>query len=378
MTGVAAFPWASFPSLRRAEVDALRAARRWADAHVRLEAFAGELGGLLGAEVSARVLRAAPARAAPAERDVGVLLARAGAEDEPVLVAVEPALAAAVAARAMRRPPIDVVKHPAQAGPALAGALAAVVVAAARRAHAGVPLRVLDAGPARALDEKLAGEGVAATAAPPVVLDLSVVLDGEAFAARCRVAPRAARGEGAGAAARLAGLGPVPVTLPIVACADAATATEVGALVAGDVWIPGRWPLQGAELAGPVLLAAPGAATGVRAQLVAGERFVLSGECDAVCAKGAAMTGGEGLATLVEAVGDVPVVVRVGIGEATMTAREWAALGRGDVVTLGRRAGELVVLRVGDVPVARGELVTVDGEVGVRVVERFGGDTTRA
>ena len=80
--------------------------------------------------------------------------------------------------------------------------------------------------------------------------------------------------------------------------------------------------------------------------------------------------------TLVDAVGDIPVVVRVEIGEATMTAREWAALRPGDVVTLGRRAGEHVVLRAGGVPVARGELVTVDGEVGVRVVERFGGDVT--
>jgi flagellar motor switch/type III secretory pathway protein FliN len=42
----------------------------------------------------------------------------------------------------------------------------------------------------------------------------------------------------------------------------------------------------------------------------------------------------------------------------------------GDVVTLGRRVGEAVTLRVGGAVVARGELVVVDGEVGVRIKHR--------
>jgi flagellar motor switch/type III secretory pathway protein FliN len=73
---------------------------------------------------------------------------------------------------------------------------------------------------------------------------------------------------------------------------------------------------------------------------------------------------------LVEAVGEVPVVVRVEIGVAEMRAREWAAIGRGDVIALGRKIGEPVTLRVGGVTVARGELVDLDGEVGVRVLGR--------
>jgi flagellar motor switch/type III secretory pathway protein FliN len=86
---------------------------------------------------------------------------------------------------------------------------------------------------------------------------------------------------------------------------------------------------------------------------------------------------GEGIERggLVEAIGEVPVVVRVEIGEARMAAREWAALTRGDVVSLGRRVGEAVVLRVGGVPVARGDLVEIDGQVGVRIVERLAEDT---
>ena len=79
---------------------------------------------------------------------------------------------------------------------------------------------------------------------------------------------------------------------------------------------------------------------------------------------------------LVEAVGEVPVVVRVEIGVAEMRAREWAALGRGDVIALGRKIGEPVTLRVGGVAVAKGELVEIEGEVGVRILGRAGASDT--
>ncbi len=70
------------------------------------------------------------------------------------------------------------------------------------------------------------------------------------------------------------------------------------------------------------------------------------------------------------ALADAPVVVRVEIGAAEMPAREWASLGKGDVISLRKRLGEAVTLRVSGVEVARGELVQIDGEVGVRILER--------
>ena len=75
---------------------------------------------------------------------------------------------------------------------------------------------------------------------------------------------------------------------------------------------------------------------------------------------------------MTDALLDAPVVVRVEIGVCEMPAREWAALGRGDVVTLGRRLGEPVVLRIGGVEAAIGELVQVEGEVAVRILQRTG------
>lgn len=74
-----------------------------------------------------------------------------------------------------------------------------------------------------------------------------------------------------------------------------------------------------------------------------------------------------------EVIEDAPVVVRVELGALEMKARDWAALAPGDVVTLGRKLGDPAILRVGGVEVARGELVQVDGEYGVRILGRPGG-----
>jgi type III secretion protein Q len=66
--------------------------------------------------------------------------------------------------------------------------------------------------------------------------------------------------------------------------------------------------------------------------------------------------------------------VRVELGAVTMSAREWAALIPGDVVSVGRRIGDLASLRVAGIEVARGELVDIDGELGVRI-RTLGGAT---
>ena len=78
----------------------------------------------------------------------------------------------------------------------------------------------------------------------------------------------------------------------------------------------------------------------------------------------------DGKDALSESMSDVPIVVRVEIGTAQMPAREWAKLGTGDVVTLGKRIGEHVVFRIAGEEVARGEHVEVEGEIGVRIVAR--------
>jgi flagellar motor switch protein FliN/FliY len=69
---------------------------------------------------------------------------------------------------------------------------------------------------------------------------------------------------------------------------------------------------------------------------------------------------------------DVPVELAVEIGRTRMTIRETLALGPGSIVTLNRLAGEPVDLLVNGKPIARGEVVVIDEEFGLRVTEVVG------
>jgi flagellar motor switch protein FliN/FliY len=66
---------------------------------------------------------------------------------------------------------------------------------------------------------------------------------------------------------------------------------------------------------------------------------------------------------------DVPVELAVEIGRTQLTIRETLALGPGSIVTLNRLAGEPVDLLVNGKPIARGEVVVIDEEFGLRVTE---------
>jgi flagellar motor switch/type III secretory pathway protein FliN len=76
---------------------------------------------------------------------------------------------------------------------------------------------------------------------------------------------------------------------------------------------------------------------------------------------------------LESAVLDAPVVVRVEVGAVSLAARQWAALKPGDVLQTGCRIAEPVTLRIAGREVARGDLVSVEGELGVRIRELSSG-----
>jgi len=73
---------------------------------------------------------------------------------------------------------------------------------------------------------------------------------------------------------------------------------------------------------------------------------------------------------------DVPVELAVEIGRTRMTIGETLALGPGAIVTLNRLAGEPVDLLVNGKPIARGEVVVVDEEFGLRITEVVSGIAT--
>jgi flagellar motor switch/type III secretory pathway protein FliN len=331
---------------------------------------------LLGTSVGIRVHHTGAASATRAlEGETGVVVAPLGsAPEHGVLLELEGALACTLVALALKRP-VPKLMSPGVVPETTWGAVAAIVAATLRRAHAGTALEVRRANPTAAFEAGLLHPGSDA-----IAVTMTVLVGDEAFAARAvfgggalgAVPPEDARRWGRAA---LASLGATPLGIPIVACAVEMTVAGVAALGPGDVLLPGEWPVD-SGLNGEVWLAGPDSETGVRVALVGGSGIVLRGERQPLCATEGTMTDEGGRAALVDAIGDVPVVVRVELGEATLSAREWASLAPGDVVGLARRVGEQVLLRIGGVPVARGELVAIDGEIGVRIVTRLAEETT--
>lgn len=372
---VSAFPWRALPSVPRAEVEARRALRRAARG-TGLEGGAVEeaLGELARVPVSVRVRRVAPAEArAGADDSVGVVLAEAG-ERSPsrrMLVELEGALAAALVTRTLEHPPPRVTDAARPPAPAVAGATAAIVHAALRRALPASALVVLAAGPGAALGRDLLATTHAVTAW------LTVSLGGETFGARitaCEGLTTSARPLDRDDEGWLASLGGCPLPLRVVAATTLLARSELRALAPGDVLLPGgSLELRDGKLTGRVLLVAEQSERGLACDLADGERLVLRGEaadCPVIAParEEPPMTSTPTAPTPTSAaLEDAPVVLRVEIGTVEMTARAWSELSPGDVLTLGVRVGEAVVLRVGGVEVARGELVQVDGEVGVRI-----------
>ena len=69
---------------------------------------------------------------------------------------------------------------------------------------------------------------------------------------------------------------------------------------------------------------------------------------------------------------EVPVEVAVEMGRTTMTVGETLELRHGSIVTLNRMAGEPVDLLVNGTPIARGEVVVIDEQFGLRITDVVG------
>ncbi|MEQ1931267.1 MAG: flagellar motor switch protein FliN [Parvularculaceae bacterium] len=83
---------------------------------------------------------------------------------------------------------------------------------------------------------------------------------------------------------------------------------------------------------------------------------------------GASVTG-ELAPAGIRSVADVPVKISAVLGKKRMTVAELMKLTPGAVIELDRRVGEPIDLYVNDRLVARGELVLVDGALGVTMTE---------
>jgi flagellar motor switch/type III secretory pathway protein FliN len=361
------FPWATLPRATRRGAEALAALRGTLDPRSLVARSLVALGTLAGSPVELAPHSATESLSAtPAGSAICVRLAAppdaTGAPPWWVVLEVEPTLVSALVARATKRAPALVV-HPGAMTAAIVGSFAAIVAAALRRA--GVPIVVSYAEGASAI--AVAGPDVTVASFTAFAFDQATHV--RAFfpsALLPRATPLFDRND-------LAGLEGLPLEIPVVACRTVATASELGSLAEGDVWLlDSAWTLgpSQAALHGRVWLCTGVAERALPADLEASGRVVLREGFEELSWSPMDEEAKE-ISALVEAAGDVPVVVRVELGAARMTAKEWSALKPGDVVGLGSKIGGAVTLRVSGQVVAEGELVDLDGEVGVRIRRRI-------
>lgn len=378
------FAFEALEALSRADVDAGARLRRLARKSVALGAIEDAASEILGVRTRitlGAVRRADTARGA--DDAAGVMLARAGDRSPAsrALVEASGALAAAMTSRVLKHRPPRVVDAARTVPPPVAGALAAIVTAIVRKAHAGVALRVIAAGPGAHLARDLTMASGDVTTAW-----LTVTLGDEAFEARVSVPDAASLRATSRGPSRddLLAMGDARLALPLVVASTLASRADLAALAPGDAFVPAGVTLAlaaggsagaAAALTGAVALVAPRAELGLGADLAEGDRLVLRADrLEAHPLSPESRMDDTSTNATVEAALDAPVVVRVELGTVEMNAREWAELGPGDVVTLGRKLGDPAILRVGGVELARGELVQVEGEYAVRILGVRTGD----
>jgi flagellar motor switch/type III secretory pathway protein FliN len=348
------FPWHLVTQTTHGDIALASHARSFFDRH-NADRILARLNELVRAPVDIRLQSVTSGALSLRTGAIAVALAD---EKNRFVVVIDAALAAAAVMRTMKRSPPRVIDPSRTPPAALAGAFAAILVAASR---AGLgPLHVAWCGDASDLPPNTLPDRV-------VDIHALAVVDDDAFETHLYVADDFFRSSRSAlfTSVDLIALGAIPIALQLVASAATAPRREIDSLVKGDVWMPETFltrALSG-NFFGDVVLAAPTSERGARARLADDGSLVLLEGTEEMT-----MTGEED--AIVGNTGDAPLVVRVEVGSVTLTAREWSALKAGDVIATKNKISDPVVLRVGGVEVARGELVSVDGHVGVRIETR--------
>ena len=95
-------------------------------------------------------------------------------------------------------------------------------------------------------------------------------------------------------------------------------------------------------------------------------------ELEQLNATGAVPESGSGGFSDLRRLSDVPVDLAVEIGRTRMTVGETLELRQGSIITLNRMSGEPVDLLVNGTPIARGEVVVIDEQFGLRITDVLG------
>jgi flagellar motor switch/type III secretory pathway protein FliN len=168
----------------------------------------------------------------------------------------------------------------------------------------------------------------------------------------------------------LGGLGDLRLRVRLLGAICLADRDSLARLELGDAFLPGEaWWLSSLEH-GTLAIAAEDSAQGVFFEIVDPRNAKLVGVGDLPNCEDTSMPHepeSDLSESIADAVLDAPVVVRVEVASISMSAAQLAQLRVGDIIETDQQLGEMTTLRVAGREIARGELVNVEGQLGVRI-----------
>lgn len=354
-TSAAPYPWETLEAIPRTAVRAIQALGSRA---LELGGLPGGLGQVLGREstgVFKRFCDPTPICTQPG------LCFSLDDDSLELFLELEPALADTIASGLLRQVPgvagPDLLGHP-----SVRGFLGRVGVEAGQRSTPPVELRFQSAA-------------TRAGAVSTVGVSATLLLDGRPYGVRAAITRL--RPEASPPTVEFQRLAGIPLTLPLMGGASVARREELEALVPGDVLLPGAGFWLNGEFRGSLGLGSEACTRAVFFEIVDERNAKLLGVADLPVAPDAPMSDEnetEVERSVAEAVLDAPVLVRIEVASVTMTAADFVGLRPGAIIETDQRIGQLATLRVAGREVATGELVNVDGQLGVRIRKLLRGD----
>lgn len=354
-TSALAYPWETLEALPRSTVRAIHALGSTA---LELAGLPRELGQLLGRESTAVFKRFCDPAQVTTESGLRFSLEDGSLE---LVLEIDPALADTILSGLLRQAP-GVAGADLLANPSVRGFLGRITVEAARNCTPAIELRF---HAAHAPPTPLWSVGVNAT----------LLLDGRPYGVRAAIGRvRSAASPPAVEFQRLAG---ITLRLPLLGGACVARREDVAAFVPGDVLLPGAGFWLTKDFHGSVALGSEASTRAVFFEIVGERSAKLVGVEDLPVVEDTPMPDHnetEVERSVAEAVLDAPVLVRIEVASVSMTASDFATLRPGAVIETDQRIGQLATLRIAGREVATGELVNVDGQLGVRIRKLSRGD----
>lgn len=371
-----AFPWHELPALRADDVQLERNSRRAVERALDFDKLQPALNQLFLLELNAAGVQRHRITSERKQLGCDFLF---HSRDLHIFLSLEPPLVALLLRRVLGQP-LRLDNHSAP-GPATMGATLAVLSELARRLARGVPLTP---------DFSFGQEGNATIAAGTqraYAVDFWLRLDDAAYRGFASVSLPPHTPAMPAPLLAAAPLGNAPLALPLVIGRATLAAADYQSLSVGDVIVPEDPAFP--KLVNPYVKGTPvpdglnawaclpGASRGLLLSSSNG-KLCLAGQTNlsyeaAVSNNqpaGAPETSTSHDAPAADVILEAPVVVHLELGVVSLSAQSWLDLRIGDVVTSGLPVGKPVTLRVAGDAVAEGELVAVDGQVGVRI-QRF-------